>query len=186
MLPSPSHFLSRSKPAQLFRWIALVVALAIALTPPAFRAQSAPALPSTLGEKLSGGSIVLAQAIRGHRVVLVGSFSRDSASASNEWIRTLHTDPAFISFVPYQLVMLQKAPGWIRGLIRGSLRKQTDPAWQGFTISLTQDEQAWRTWFGVVNDREPYVIALDAAGHVVWSGHGACASATASLKAALH
>jgi hypothetical protein len=160
-------------------------AFAMLLLATGLHAQTASGLPTTSGERLSGGSVVVAQVTGQQTTILVASFSRDASSATTDWLRTLHSDPAFAGTAIYQLVMLERAPGFVRSLIRSALRRQTPAAWQANTVILTADEAKWRGWFAVSEEREPYVVAMDRSGHVVWHGHGGSTASVASLKAAL-
>lgn len=166
-------------------WRALVVLAAVMLTAAGLGAQTAPAFPMTPGERLSGGSVVLAEATRGQTAVLVASFSRDSSTAATDWLRALHSDPDFAAAVPYQVVMLARAPGFVRSMIRSAMRRQTPPAWQATTVILTADEPQWRAWFGASNDREPWIVVLSPGGRILWRGHGNYAASAEALKAAL-
>ena len=50
---------------------------------------------------------------------------------------------------------------------------------------LTQDDKTWRSYFGVDEEKVPYVALIDATGKVVWRGHGGAADLEPQLKAAL-
>ena len=50
---------------------------------------------------------------------------------------------------------------------------------------LTADEQQWRSYFGVNDDKEPWVVMMDAGGRVVWHGHGAAAGLEPLLRRGL-
>jgi hypothetical protein len=177
----PSFPIRRSSRSTLRLLVAgVVLASAVLLA-----AQNPPPLPATTGQTLAASSLVLAQAVRGHRAILVASFSRDSNQASSEWMRALHSDAAFSQSTCYQIVMLQKAPGFVRGIIHAAMRRQTPEPWQPYTVILTADESAWRAWFGVKDDSQPWIVALSANGRIVWRGHGGYADAAASLKAAI-
>lgn len=143
------------------------------------------ALPATKGETLSGRQLAPAEAVRGHAAVLVASFSKDAGPAADDWMRALRVDLALAAAPAYELVMLEQAPGFVRGLIKGSMRKGLTPAQQDSSIILTQDEKLWRSYFQVTSEKEPYIVLLDAAGHVLWHGHGAARDLEPLLKAAL-
>ncbi len=147
-----------------------VFVLCVALLTGACEAQS---LPATDGETLSGHRIVVAEAIRGHLTVLIAGFSKEAGDASAAWARAVHADPALRAAVVYQVVMLERAPSLIRPLIKSGMRKGMSAAEQEECVILTADEKLWRGYFGVTDDKEPWVVLMDAGGRVVWHGHGA-------------
>jgi hypothetical protein len=145
------------------------------------RAQS---LPATAGETLTGKRIVLADEVRGQTAVLVAGFSREGGSATGAWIKAIHGDSSLASVAVYQVAMLAGAPGFIRGMIKSGMKKGVPPAEQDHFVVLTQDEKLWRTYFDVTNDKDPYVILIDASGKVLWHGHGSPANLEPQLRAA--
>jgi len=142
-------------------------------------------LPSTSGETLSGKPIVLADAIRGHTVLLVAGFSREGGNGAGDWIKAIHADPALAKANVYQIAMIAGAPGFIRGMIKSGMKKGVAPADQDRFVVFTTDEQAWKNFFGVSTDSDPYVALIDAQGKVAWHAHGPAAQLEPQLKAAL-
>ncbi len=148
-------------------------------------AATAQKLPSTAGETLSGHRIILAQAIAGHPALLAACFSKDAGPSCDEWVKEARTDPALAGAAVYELAMLGRAPGFIRGVIVSSMRKGLTTAQQDQFVILTQDEPQWRSYFGVTTDKDPWVVLIDPTGSVLWHGHGAAANLEPLLKAAL-
>jgi hypothetical protein len=146
---------------------------------------AAQTLPATEGETLGGHKVVVAQAIRGHAAVLIAGFSKDAGDASAAWSKAVHSDPALKSAQVNQLVMLERAPGFVRPMIKSGMRKGMSAAEQEECVILTQDEQLWRSYFGVTDDKEPWVALVDASGRVVWHGHGAAGALEPLLRQAL-
>jgi hypothetical protein len=146
----------------------------------------AQSLPATAGETLSGKHIVLADAVRGHTVILVAGFSREGGAGSNDWVKAIHADPAFANAMVYPMAMLAGAPGFIRGMIRSGMKKGLSLEQQDKFVVLTDDEKQWRTYFDVTTDNEPYVVLLDAQGRVLWRGHGSAANSEPQLRASMH
>jgi hypothetical protein len=145
----------------------------------------AQAPPSTEGETLSGHGVVLAEAVRGHASLLIATFSKDAGPLGDQWAKAARADPALAGVSVYQAAMLQRAPGFVRSMIKSSLRKQIPAGLQDQFLVFTQDEPLWRSYFGVTADGDPYVVLLDAAGQVRWHGHGAAGNLEPLLKAAL-
>lgn len=129
-------------------------------------------MPTTEGETLSGKRIVLADAVRGHRTVLVAGFSRDGGTACGDWIKAIHGDAALARVDVYEIAMLDGAPRIFRGMIKSGMRKGMSSADQERMVVLTQDDKVWEKYFAVSNGQVPQVMLLDATGNVVWHGQG--------------
>ena len=82
--------------------------------------------------------------------------------------------------------MLEKAPGMLRGIIKSGMRKGTTPEEQNRIVVMTKDQEEWEKFFGVEDEKAPYVVVLNAKGDVVWHGHGPAASLEPLLKASLN
>jgi hypothetical protein len=132
-----------------------------------------PLMPGTAGETLNGQRMVLADAVRGHRAVIVAGFSREAGNESGPWVKAIHADAAMAGVPVYTMAMLEGAPGFIRGMIKSGMKKGVPAADQGNFVVMTQDEKAWREYFGVASDKDAYVVLLDGSGKVIWRGHGA-------------
>lgn len=139
-------------------------------------------LPRTTGETLSGHQIVLADAIRGHRVILVAGFSREGGNGTGAWVKAIQADSALAGIPVYEIAQIAGAPGLIRGMIKSSMKKSVPPAEHDTFVVLTQDEKPWRTAFDVSDDKVPYVMMMDAAGKVLWRGHGQAAELEPKLR----
>ena len=142
------------------------------------------AMPSTTGETLSGKRIVLAEALRGHAAVVIAGFSKEAGDGCGLWAKAVRGDAALAGLQVYQVAEIEGAPGFVRGMIKSGMRKGVAPAEQDYFLVLTQDEKLWRDYFGVSNDKDPYVVMLDASGNVVWHGHGAAKDLEPLLRGA--
>lgn len=142
-------------------------------------------MPATTGESLSGHRVVLAELVRGHATLLVAGFSRKGGDGCGDWVKAVRADSALANVAVYQMAMLESAPGLFRGAIKNSMKKGFDAAEQDNFVVLTQDEKLWRKYFDVSDDQDPYVALIDAAGKIVWHGHGAAGNLEPMLKAAL-
>jgi hypothetical protein len=142
-------------------------------------------IPKTAGETLNGKSIVLADEVRGQEAVLVAGFSREGGNGTAAWVKSVHADAALNGVTVYEIAQIAGAPSLIRGMIKSGMRKGVPQVEQNHFVVLTQDEKPWRAYFEVSNDQVPYVILIDAAGKVLWHGHGQAAELEPQLKAAL-
>lgn len=149
-----------------------------------FYACEAQSPPATQGETLSGRRIVLAEAVRGRPAVLIVGFSRDAGDGCGAWSRAVRNDPALAKVAVYQVAILEQAPGFVRGMIKSSMRKGISPSEQDEFVVLVQDEKLWRSYFGVTAEKEPYVEFLDASGQIRWHGHGEARDLEPQLRAA--
>lgn len=143
------------------------------------------AMPRTPGETVGGKRIVLAESLRGRTSVLVMSFSREAGNGSNAWAKLVRADAALAGVNVYQAAMLEGAPSLLRGVIKNAIRKGLSAAEQDNFVIVTQDDKLWRSYFGVTDDKYPYVVLVDAAGQVLWHGHGEARDLEPLLKAAL-
>jgi hypothetical protein len=141
-------------------------------------------VPNTAGETLTGKRIVLAEQVRGHAVVLVAGFSREGGNGTAAWVKAIHADPALNKLVVYEIAEIAGAPSLIRGMIKSGMKKGVPAAEQDSFVVLTQDEKPWRSYFGVGDDKVPYVVLLDSSGKVLWHGHGSAAELEGQLRAA--
>lgn len=146
---------------------------------------AAQTMPATDGETLSGKHIVPADAVRGHIVILVAGFSHAAGMQCGAWMKAVHDDIALKDISAFEFAMLEKAPGMLRGAIKNGMRKGMSPAEQDQFVVMTQDQKLWEKFFDVENDKDPYVVMLDANGNVLWHGHGAAANLEPLLKRAL-
>ncbi len=161
-----------------------LMGLALAGFAVALHAQT-PEMPKTAGETLSGKRIVLADAVRGHAVVLVAGFSHDGGIACGDWMKAIRGDAALAGVEVYEVAMLEGAPGLFRGMIKSGMRKGMSTADQERSVVLTQDDTLWEKFFAVSNGQEPQVMLLDAQGNVVWRGHGAASAVEPQLRDAV-
>jgi hypothetical protein len=143
-------------------------------------------MPKTAGETLSGKHFVLADQVRGRRVVLVAGFSRAGGNGTGAWVKAIHSDTALSSLPVYEIAQIAGAPALIRGMIKSGMKKGVPAAEYDTFVVLTADEKPWRTWFDVGDDQVPYVLMLDATGQVLWRGHGPAADLEPKLKTALY
>jgi hypothetical protein len=166
----------------MLRSIPCFLCVALVMIAPTCGAQS---LPSTAGTTLSGKPIVLADAVRGRTAVQVAGFSREGGNGTGDWMRTMQADPAFAKAKVYPVAMLASAPGFMREMIRNGMKKGLSPEAQDSFVVLTDDEKAWREYFDVSTDKEPYVVLLGSQEKVLWRGHGAAANLEPQLRAAM-
>jgi len=147
----------------------------------------AQAMPATSGETLNGRHVVLADAVRGHAVVLVFGFTKEAGDGCGAWAKAIREDPSLAGVTLYSGALLERVPGFMRGMIKAAMRKGVGAAEQDHFVVLTQDEKLWRNYFGANADqdlKDPYVLLLDSSGQVRWRGHGAAGDMEPLLRSA--
>jgi hypothetical protein len=167
---------------RMYRVLVCVVLVAFGVVARSYA--QVPGMPTTAGETLTGKRIVLADAVRGHKAVLVAGFSHDGGIACGDWMKAIRGDAALAGVDVYEIAMLEGAPGIFRGMIKSGMRKGMSSVEQERMVVLTQDDKVWEKYFQVSNGQEPQVMLLDAQGSVVWRGHGAASAVEAELRAA--
>lgn len=148
------------------------------------RSSAAQTIPMTTGETLSGKHVKPADAVKGHEVVLIAGFSHDGGMRCGAWMKAVEGDPTLKDAMVLEVAMLEKAPGILRGMIKGGMRKGVSATEQDRIVVMTPDQQQWEKFFGVEDDKEPYVLLLNAKGDVVWHGHGQAADLEPELRKA--
>lgn len=145
----------------------------------------AQAMPPTSGETLSGKPVAPADLVHGHDSILVAGFSHDAGMHCGPWMKAIQNDPALKDVASYELAMLEKAPGMFRGMIKSGMRKGTTAEEQNRIVVMTKDQEEWEKFFGVEDEKDPYVVVLNAKGDVVWRGHDPAVRLEPLLKRAL-
>ncbi len=69
------------------------------------------------------------------------------------WLKALKVDPALAGTAVYQMAMLEKAPGFMRGMIKRGMRKRLSGPDEDNLLVLTQDEHLWRSYFDVSDEQ---------------------------------
>lgn len=142
-------------------------------------------MPSTEGETLSGKKMKPVNEVRGHVVILVAGFSHDAGVQCGPWMKAIEGDEALKQVSPLELAMLEKAPGMLRGMIKGGMRKGLSAEEEEKIVVMTQDQEQWEKFFGVGDRAEPYVLMLNAKGDIVWRGHGQAGALELQLRNAM-
>ena len=125
-------------------------------------------LPSTAAESLSGHKMEFPAALAGHVAVCVFGFSKEAGDRGKPWMKRLNQD----GINAWSVANLEKAPSFVRGMIRSSMRKGTPASQLDHFLILTKDAKAWEQAVGSKHDSLPVVVLLDAGGRIVWAYEG--------------
>jgi hypothetical protein len=125
-------------------------------------------LPVSPAETLSGDKIEFPTALSGKPAVCVFGFSKEGGDRTKVWMTRLHQE----SLNAWSVAELENAPAFVRGMIRGSMRKGTPDQFHSHSLILTKDAQAWKHALGARQDNLPVVVLLDAVGKILWTYEG--------------
>jgi hypothetical protein len=142
------------------------IALAILLT--AISSLAADALPVTQAETLTGKKVQFPTAFEGKTAVCVFGFSKEAGDHTKEWMTQLNHD----GINAWSVASLEKAPAFVRGMIRSSMRKGTPPSQADHFLIMTKDQKAWEHILALKQDKQPVVALLDAEGKILWTYEG--------------
>jgi hypothetical protein len=145
------------------------------------------AIPATQSTALDGHLVQLPRDLYPGATVLVVGFSRESATPSSNWGKSLA--PALTSMPSVgvlQLPMLAEVPSLVRPIVLRSIRKEVPAFLQRNFIPLTSDEAAWKQLAGY-DPHAPdaaYLLIVDKSGGIRWQTHAACSPALLAQVAA--
>src|SRR4051794_371519 len=128
---------------------------------------AAQALPNTEGTTLADQRLVLADAIKAKRALLIITFSRAAGEKAAEWrkaLRQKNLPPA--NFALYQVAHLEDVPRLIRWSVISGMRRGIPRDEHATFVILTKDADEWKKFVAFQNDDIPYLVTLDAAGKV--------------------
>ena len=131
-------------------------------------------LPAAEGQTLEGEKVLLPTALRGRPAVLVLGFSKGSTQEARSWSRELHrAETSQGRDDVYDLVMLERVPPLLRGLVQAQIRREVPPSLRSHFIALTSRESEWRALANVASADDIYILVVDRFGKLRWETHGA-------------
>ena len=98
-------------------------------------------------------------------VLLVG-FSREANAEVRPWWEALQAARAEHDFVPYNVSVIEGAPGFVQGMIRRGMRGQAKPSRKDYLLLVTEGAQAWRALLDAQDDAAAHVLRFDDGGGV--------------------
>lgn len=123
------------------------------------------AFPPVSAKSLSGGMLVVPD---GHPAVVILGFTQAAGKDSSQWSARLERD--FPALAVDNLIFLDSAPGFMRGMITAGIRHGMTPARQAHSVVMEHDGQLRRQRLsgGVPGEdlSHAVAIALDASGHI--------------------
>ncbi len=129
--------------------------------------------PKIHGETANGKSIELPEAAAGKITLLILGFSKQAGGQTAPWWENASQDFASDPrFTCYTIAVLEDVPALLRGMVKSGIRSGIPAPQRNHMIMTVSGEAAWKKFFAVSDRKVPYLVLLDAGGHVRWSGHG--------------
>lgn len=98
-------------------------------------------------------------------VLLVG-FSRDANAEVRPWWEALQAARSEHDFTPYNVSVIEGAPGFMQSMIRRGMREQAEPSRKDYLLLVTEGAQAWRALLGAQDDAAAHVVRFDERGSI--------------------
>jgi hypothetical protein len=131
------------------------------------------AMPMTQAQSLSGHTLTLPDAIAGHPAVIVIGFTQGSQRAMERWDKEIGAQVTARPGVPlYNIAVIQDAPKFVRGMIKGSMKVLVPAAGQDNFLTVVQGQEELKKAVDFAAGGEAYVVVLDASGKIVFHTHG--------------
>lgn len=140
-------------------------------------------LPKLEGKALSGAEVILPDAARGHVTLIVFGFSKASGTPCKAW--AAHVWPMIRKDKQadlFTVAEMQGIPGFIKGMVVGSIRRDTPEDYRSHFIPVFQDRKQWQTVVGFqpLAPDDAYLVLIDSQGTIRWRTHGPYAPALAA------
>lgn len=139
-------------------------------------------------ETLAGRSLTVPDGLAGDPRLLVVAFTHDARQLTEQWDQRLATLCAGPAPSCYDVAIIEKMPGFVRGFAIGRMRDKVAPARQPYFLLAKTDTAGWRQLAGAPDEPgdDAYLIVLASDGSVKWRGRGAwSAPLEAELRQAL-
>ena len=116
-------------------------------------------------ENLSQQSVEVPGDLPPNAVLLVG-FSRDANAEVRPWWEALQAARSEHDFTPYNVSVIEGAPGFMQAMIRRGMREQAKPSRRDYLLLVTEGAQAWRALLGAQDDAAAHVVRFNEGGGI--------------------
>jgi hypothetical protein len=131
-------------------------------------------IPQIKGATLEDQDIILPDAVRGKVTLLIITFSKAAGELGRGWNDPFFKDyPQDDKVTSYAIAMLEDVPSLLRGVVRGGIKKGVPSSMRRRFLTVNRDENQWKQYVGLKNDKEPYLLLLDRNSQLQWIHHGA-------------
>src|SRR5712672_324349 len=145
---------------RIFTCAFLLLGTAIAL---AQTSRPGTTIPQIKGTTLEDQAIILPDAVRGKVTLLIITFSKAAGELGRGWNDPFHKDhPQDDKVTSYAIAMLEDVPSLLRGMVRGGIKRGVPLLMRRRFLTVSQDENQWKQYVGLKNDKDPYLILFDA------------------------
>ena len=105
-------------------------------------------------------------------VALVIGFTKDSQNQCAEWSDHLRKTSEETGISVYDIPVIEDAPGFVRGLIMRSMRKQTPKPYHSTFLMLVEGSAPLKTWIGYDDSDDAFLVLLDGEHQPIWFTQG--------------
>ena len=143
-------------------------------------------VPRVEGATMSGRAIVLPDAVKGKRAVLVVSFAKSASAECRAWLNTLKGEYPSREAVPVYLILeLEDVPKFVRGFVVRAIKKDLGTEGAEIGVPIFSGTEEWKKVVGFAKSDEAYVVVLGADGKIELVVHGDVSVGMERVKAAL-
>ncbi len=96
-------------------------------------------------------------------ILLVG-FSRDANAEVRSWWEALQAARAERGITPYNVSVIDGAPGFAQDMIRRAMRERAPASRRDYILLVTEGADAWRSFIGAEDDAAAHVLRLEGGG----------------------
>lgn len=152
--------------------------LTIALTSFALALPGAPLKPGDVFPRMEGRTLdnkaerALPGAAEGRPFFALFVSSRGARDDLKNWATALLEREETREAAVFQVPVLARAPGFMRGMIRRDIRNDAPESVHHTFLLLTEDYQLWRDRLGIDDESQVYVVAVSADGRFMGSCSG--------------
>ena len=130
-------------------------------------------IPPIKGTTLEDQAIILPDAVRGKVTLLIITFSKTAGEVGRGWSDPFFKDyPQDDRITSYAIAMLEDVPSLLRGMVRGGIKRGVPSSMRRRFLTVNQDENQWKQYVGLKNDKEPYLVLFDDKSQMQWIHHG--------------
>jgi hypothetical protein len=130
-------------------------------------------IPQIKGTTLEEQAVILPDAVRGKVTLLIITFSKAAGERGRGWSDPFFKDyPQDDKVTSYAMAMLEDVPSLLRGMVRGSIKRGVPSSMRRRFLTVSQDENQWKQYVGLKNDKDPYLVLFDGNSQVQWIRYG--------------
>jgi hypothetical protein len=154
----------RNNGAHFFWIIALLLALSALGEGGSLPLQPGDALPSLIGQTLSGRVLDLPAATRGKAAVAIFSFSRAGGRDARNWAQHFSNDYTHLAI--YNVIFLESVPRPLHGIVASRIRDKMPLGMQDQTLLLYQHQIPWEQRLHIQDENYACVVVIERTGFI--------------------